>query len=119
LIKSDGLVLRGLGKWCSLVVAAILCLEGAASLGLAQIWVAGGLAISVGLLLVYATLSSKRWASSLNLVVGFLLLIRLVTELLGATPIVVLGADVFLFVLAAFSFILLNQQVRAAQARSA
>jgi hypothetical protein len=119
--KEDALVLRGPGKWCSLAVAALLCVEAAFSLALVRDWsvpknwIGSGLALSASLLLAYATLSSKRWASSLNLAIGFLLLIRVVIGLLGSG----VGLDLPLFVLAALSFYLLNRQVRAAEARAA
>jgi hypothetical protein len=111
--KGTGLPFRGLGKWCSLVVAAVLCAEALWTLTLQHRWVQGGVALSLGVLLAYATILSKRWASSLNLVIGFLLIPALVIDLLGARPIFILAADVLLFVLAGLSFYLLNREARA------
>ena len=110
-MADDRLIWRGPGKWCSLLVSAWLGVVGVVLIAFAGFNLVACLTLSLGALLAFATLSSRRWASSLNLVVGFLLLPRIVLDLMYEPVNAV--ADVPLFLLAAFTFYLLNRQLRA------
>jgi hypothetical protein len=111
-VADEKLVWRGSGKWCSLLVALWLGVVGIWSIATVSFTFAACLTLALGALIAFATLSSRRWASSLNLVVGFLLLPRITLDLLREPAKVV--ADVPLFILAASTFYLLNRQLRAA-----
>ncbi len=110
-MADERLIWRGAGKWCSLLVAILLGIVGVLSITTGNLNLAVGLTLVLGALLAFATLTSRPWASSLNLLVGFLLVPRIALDLLREPASALI--DVPLFLLAAFTFYLLNRQLRA------